>query len=92
MSRYVSVEVDVTDILDDLDDDQLIEELRSRGKTTEAVPVTEFRETLHRIMHEIRMGRSRDALSMMEHMAEEFLRMEESVARELQRGSLEIRK
>lgn len=92
MSRYVSVEVDINDVIDGLDDDDLIEELRERGKAVAAVPVKEFRERIDTIMHEVRMGRSGDALRMMQDLSEEFLRMENSVARELQTGSLEIRK
>ena len=44
---YVSVEIDIWDVIEDADDDDLIEELQDRGYTVSKPPIEEL-ETLDR--------------------------------------------
>jgi hypothetical protein len=96
MSRYRSgyVRVDISDVVEEIQDEDILRECKSRGLFPLAGGLAphQLRERLEDILQEIRAGRSTDALRRVDDLKEECLRLEASIARELQRGTLEIRK
>ena len=63
---YVEVYVDERDVLDDLETDELIEELKRRGKNPthmqdSFISETDMRELLEKIWHNRRNGKPYDA-------------------------------
>lgn len=91
-TRYIQAEVEVD--LDDFDDDDLIEACKERGLFIVGgeLPAHDLREKLTDILYEIRAGRILEAFRRVEDLKEQCLRLEQSIAREIQKGSLEIGK
>jgi hypothetical protein len=96
MSRYRSgyVRVDISDVVDEIDDDDILRECQTRGLFPIAggLPAHQLREKLEEILYEMRASRFFEAFRRIDDLKEECLRLEQSIAREIQKGSLEIRK
>lgn len=86
---YVSAEVPASECLSQLDDDELVEELESRGQGLVAVPVAQWRERIEALLVELAMRRHDHIKNELVAIAEDMLRMERSKARAAQRGELE---
>lgn len=61
---YISVEVDVDDVIDQLTDNQLLEEVASRGVRNKGEP--DARAVVSRALAMIRSGRITDGVTMLE--------------------------
>ncbi|RVN04082.1 hypothetical protein [Sinorhizobium meliloti] len=73
---YVSVEVDVDDVIDALSDRELIAEYKSRGLDGKEEPGA--REVVHRAVSLIKVGRVNDGVTLLER--EFFPRYEDKAA------------
>jgi hypothetical protein len=65
-STTVSVDIEVSDILADLDDEQLFEELRSRGKTTDFSPIAQ--SSVRDAYDHLRCNRGAAALAILDRL------------------------
>ena len=66
-SSYVSIDVDIADIIHQMDDDDLIDECEARDIAT-AKPTADTREELHDALVALRSGRLADADTLLERI------------------------
>lgn len=86
----LDVTVGVGEVLEQLDDEDLEDELRNRGKGfIGEVPLDALKEKLDAISVEILLGRSTDARRLVADLLEDIHRIQQSFARAAQRGELE---
>lgn len=70
MPTYVKVEVRVSDVLDELDDDDLIEELKQRKALPEASP-PDLSEDVEELFYALKYGTDEKALEVARRIAQE---------------------
>ena len=70
MPTYVNVEVRVSDVLDELDDDDLIDELKQRKALPEAPPA-DLSEDVEELFYALKYGTDEKALEVARRIAQE---------------------
>jgi len=83
VSVNVDVDVDVNEILDEIEDDTLIEELRLRGKSPDAMNYE--RDYAERALSELLAGRSAAAIALLERALFQTVPSKPDVPANLQR-------
>ncbi len=82
--------IDSSDVIDDIDTDDLIDELQKRqGPMPNGASVVHVRERVEDALHEIQMGRTSDASRILSDLSFSMLSIERSNARKLQRGEFD---